>query len=129
MDFFLDMLTTEMTPVTSSSSEMMKPLPTSEEKYMKVFLPASLTATPTVPSLLCPGLYIPTLPLLRPPTEATELALLSSPAPPRLIRVKGRSARPRLSSALLYLDTAVSTQRNEPRYLDMRDVRTPRTCC
>ena len=109
MDFFLDMLTTEMTPVTSSSSEMMKPLPTSEEKYMKVFLPASLTATPTVPSLLCPDLYIPTLPLLRPPTEATELALLSSPAPPRLIRVKGRSARPRLSSALLYLDTAVST--------------------
>ena len=129
MDFFLDMLTTEMTPVTSSSSEMMKPLPTSEEKYMKVFLPASLTATPTVPSLLCPDLYIPTLPLLRPPTEATELALLSSPAPPRLIRVKGRSARPRLSSALLYLDTAVSTQRNEPRYLDMRDIRTARTCC
>ena len=129
MDFFLDMLTTEMTPVTSSSSEMMKPLPTSEEKYMKVFLPASLTATPTVPSLLCPDLYIPTLPLLRPPTEATELALLSSPAPPRLIRVKGRSARPRLSSALLYLDTAVSTQRNEPRYLDMRVICTSRTCC
>ena len=83
MDFFLDMLTTEMTPVTSSSSEMMKPLPTSEEKYMKVFFPASLTATPTVPSPpLYPDVYIPTLPLLRPPTEATELALLSSPAPP-----------------------------------------------
>ena len=129
MDFFLDMLTTEMTPVTSSSSEMMKPLPTSEEKYMKVFLPASLTATPTVPSLaLNPDVYIPTLPLLRPPTEATELALLSSPAPPRLIRVKGRSARPRLSSALLYLDTAVSAQRNL-RYLDTLDISTPPTCC
>lgn len=41
--FFLDMFMTEITPVTSSSSEMMKPLPTSEEKYMKVFFPVSVT--------------------------------------------------------------------------------------
>ena len=41
--FFLDMFITEITPVTSSSSEMMKPLPTSDEKYMKVFFPVSVT--------------------------------------------------------------------------------------
>ena len=29
--------------MTSSSSEMMKPLPTSDEKYMKVFFPVSVT--------------------------------------------------------------------------------------
>ena len=39
--FFLDVVLTEITPVTSSSSEMIKPLPTSEEKYMNVFFPCS----------------------------------------------------------------------------------------
>ena len=74
--FFLDMFMTEMTPVTSSSSEMMNPLPTSDEKYMKVFLPGS-----------------DDLPVL---TELTELALLRA-----LLPEKGLSARARLSRALL----------------------------
>ena len=74
--FFLDMFMTEMTPVTSSSSEMMNPLPTSDEKYMKVFLPGS-----------------DDLPVL---TELTELALLSA-----LLPEKGLSASARLSRALL----------------------------
>ena len=41
--FFLDIFTTEITPVTSSSSDIMNPLPTSEEKYMNVFLPLLVT--------------------------------------------------------------------------------------
>ena len=73
------MFITEMTPVTSSSSEMMNPLPTSEEKYMKVFLPDSEV-----------------LPVLVKFTELTELALLSA-----LLVEKGLSARARLSRALL----------------------------
>jgi hypothetical protein len=39
--FFLDGFFTDITPVTSSSSEIMKPFPTSEEKYMNVFFPGS----------------------------------------------------------------------------------------
>ena len=45
LDFFLDMFITEITPVTSSSSEMMKPFPTSDEKYINVFFPVSDTKT------------------------------------------------------------------------------------
>ena len=39
--FFLDGFFTDITPVTSSSSEIMKPFPTSEEKYINVFFPGS----------------------------------------------------------------------------------------
>ena len=79
--FFLDMFITEMTPVTSSSSEMMNPFPTSEEKYMKVFLPGS-----------------DVLPVFVTFTEFTELALLS----PALTRAEnGLSASALVSRALL----------------------------
>ena len=45
LDFFLDMFITEITPVTSSSSEIIKPFPTSDEKYINVFFPVSDTKT------------------------------------------------------------------------------------
>jgi len=82
--FFLDMFITEMTPVTSSSSEMMNPFPTSDEKYMNVFLP-SLAGSEV-------------LPLLITFTELTELALLR---PALSLAEKGRSARALVSRALL----------------------------